>query len=96
MEPLINVANLLYLASYLVHRILWLRALTVVAASLLTVYFYRRPEPIMCAVWWNLGFIALNVVWIARLLVARHRQAHARTAPTRPVTDHVLQEVCAL
>lgn len=85
MEQLINVANVLYLLSYFVHRILWLRILTVVAASFLAVYFYRRPDPIMAAVYWNLGFIVLNALWILRLvcpiLRARRREQCLLPAP---------------
>jgi len=84
-EQLINVANVLYLLSYFVHRILWLRILTVAAASFLTLYFYRLPEPLMAAVYWNLGFIALNALWILRLacpiLRARRRAQCPLPAP---------------
>ena len=43
MDYLINIANVLYLFSYLVRDILWLRILTVIAASFLIPYFYLRP-----------------------------------------------------
>ena len=71
MEYFINIANILYLFSYLVRDILWLRILTVVAASCLIPYFYFRPEPLLTALYWNLGFTALNLYWIVRLILER-------------------------
>ena len=67
MELLINLANVLYLVSYFVQDMLRLRLLTVVAATCLSAYFYFLPEPLMVAVYWNLGFIGLNLFRIARL-----------------------------
>lgn len=71
MELMINTANILYLLSYFVRDILRLRILTVAAASCLSGYFYCQPEPLMVAVYWNVGFIGLNLFWIARLLLRR-------------------------
>ena len=71
MEYFINLANLLYLFSYLVRDILWLRILTVVAASCLLPYFYFRPEPLLTPIYWNLGFTVLNLYWIVRLILER-------------------------
>ena len=67
MEILINAANLLYLVAYVVRDVLLLRTLTVLAASCLIPYLYFREEPLLTAVYWNLLFIGLNVVWITRL-----------------------------
>lgn len=71
MDILINAANGLYLISYLVRDILWLRILTVIAASFLIPYFYLRPDPLFAAIYWNLLFTALNLYWIVRLLIER-------------------------
>ena len=71
MDYLINIANILYLFSYLVRDILWLRILTVIAASCLIPYFYFRPDPLIIAIYWNLLFTGLNIFWIARLLYER-------------------------
>ncbi|MFQ5932363.1 MAG: cyclic nucleotide-binding domain-containing protein [Nitrospiraceae bacterium] len=71
MEPLIHIANGLYLVSYLMRDILWLRVFTVTAASCLISYFYFRPNPLMAAIYWNLVFTSLNVYWIWRLLLER-------------------------
>lgn len=71
MEHMIHVANVLYLVSYLMRDILWLRVFTVVAASCLISYFYFRPNPLMPAIYWNLVFTSLNAYWIWRLLLER-------------------------
>ncbi|MCZ6729714.1 MAG: cyclic nucleotide-binding domain-containing protein [SAR324 cluster bacterium] len=71
MEYFIHAANVLYLFSYLVRDILWLRILTVVAASTLIPFFYFRPEPLLAPIYWNLLFTALNIYWIVRLILER-------------------------
>ena len=71
MDYLINIANILYLFSFLARDILWLRILTVIAASFLIPYFYFRPDPLMIAIYWNLVFTSLNLFWIGRLLYER-------------------------
>jgi hypothetical protein len=71
MEILLHVANVIYLGSYSVRDILWLRIFTVGAASLLIAFFYLRPEPLLTAIYWNLLFISLNIFWISRLLWER-------------------------
>jgi hypothetical protein len=67
----INVANVLYLFSYSVRDILWLRVLTVIGALCLLPYYYLQPEPLMAPIYWNLVFVAINLFWIARLLFER-------------------------
>jgi hypothetical protein len=71
MEILIHSANVLYLVSYIMRDILWLRIFTVVAAICLIAYFYFRPDPLLTAIYWNLVFILLNAYWIARLILER-------------------------
>jgi len=71
MEAFIHVANVLYLFSYLVRDILWLRILTVIAASCLIPFFYSRPEPLMAPIYWNLLFTGINLVQIYILLLER-------------------------
>lgn len=67
----ITLANALYLASYSVRDILWLRMLTVVAAILLIPYYLLQPTPLTAAIYWNLLFIGINVYWIVRLILER-------------------------
>jgi len=70
-ELLIHAANVLYLLAFMVRDILWLRILTVIAAACLIPYFYFQPEPLLTPIYWNLVFTALNIFWIARLLLER-------------------------
>ncbi len=70
-ELLIHAANVLYLFAFMVRDILWLRILTVVAASFLIPYFYFQPVPLITAIYWNLAFTALNLFWIVRLFLER-------------------------
>lgn len=69
MDYLIHVANVIYLFSYLVRDILWLRVLTVIAALTLCGYFltFDLWPPIV----WNGLFIAINGYHIRRLLLER-------------------------
>ncbi len=71
-DLLIHAANVLYLFAFMVREVLWLRILTVVAASCLVPYFYFLPEPLMTPIYWNLAFTALNIFWIVRLLLERY------------------------
>jgi CRP-like cAMP-binding protein len=71
LDALLNVANVVYLASYSVRDILWLRILTVFGASLLLPYYYLQIEPLYAAMAWNLVFIAINIFWITKLLLER-------------------------
>ena len=71
MVILIHVANVLYLGSYLVKDILWLRLLTVVAGSVLLAYYVLLPMPLWPAIAWNCLFLAINVRQIHVLLLER-------------------------
>ena len=68
MEALVYAANILYLCSYLVRDILHLRLLTIVAACCLVAYFYNQAQPMMTVVGWNLFFVGLNAVQLARIV----------------------------
>ena len=67
----ITIANLIYLASYAVRDILWLRVLTVVGAALLIPFYLLQPLPLVTAIAWNIVFIIINAYWIVRLIVER-------------------------
>ena len=73
METLIYAANILYLLSYLVRDILYLRLLTVIAACCLVTYFYNQAEPLMTVIYWNLFFVTLNVLQLTRIIWERYR-----------------------
>ncbi len=77
MEILINAANVLYVTAYFTMDMLRLRILTVTAAACLAVYFYGQPVPMLNVVAWNVFFIALNLIQIVRLVLARYRNAQA-------------------
>ena len=71
MEYLIHIANVLYVLSYSVRDILWLRLLTVVALVALIPYYYTRSPPLYEAIYWNLLFLVINVFQLWRLLLER-------------------------
>lgn len=71
MDYLIHTANILYIFSYLVRDILWLRVLIVTAICFVIPFYYFQPVPLMAPVYWNLVFVAINLVQIAILLVER-------------------------
>jgi hypothetical protein len=67
----ITVANAIYLASYTVRDILWLRVLTVLAATMLIPYYAMQMVPLRAAIDWNVIFIIINCYWIVRLIIER-------------------------
>ena len=71
MEILLHSANVIYLVSYVMRDILWLRFFTIIAAVCLIFYFYFLPEPLLTPVYWNALFVSLNVFWVSRLLLER-------------------------
>ncbi len=75
MDLLINAANILYVVAYFTMDMLRLRILTTTAAACLAVYFYCQPVPMLNVVAWNLFFILLNLVQLARLVAARRKLA---------------------
>ncbi len=71
MDYLIHTANILYIFSYLVRDILWLRILIVIAIGFVIPFYYFQPVPLMAPVYWNLVFMAINIVQIVILLIER-------------------------
>ncbi|MBV8163272.1 MAG: hypothetical protein JOZ91_03290 [Candidatus Eremiobacteraeota bacterium] len=67
----ITAANCIYLASYSVRDILWLRILTVLGAALLIPYYAMQMVPLRVAIEWAGIFIAINLYWITRLILER-------------------------
>lgn len=67
----LNISNVLYLVSYSVRDILWLRILTVVAATLLVPYYAMQHPPLRAAIAWSGVFILINFYWIIRLMIER-------------------------
>jgi hypothetical protein len=67
----LTISNVLYLISYSVRDILWLRILTVVGASLLIPYYAMQVPPLRAAIGWGAVFILINFYWIVRLVIER-------------------------
>lgn len=68
----LHVANVLYLISYLVRDIFWLRILTVVALCAgLPYYFTHGPEPMWGPIAWMGVFLVINLFQIAMLVKER-------------------------
>ncbi len=68
---LFHLANALYLVSYAVRDILWLRVITVLAGLALIASFLLDPNPPWPAVAWNVLFFIINVVRIHLLILER-------------------------
>jgi len=75
MPILVHFANLMYLTSYLVRDILWLRIFTILAGSSLLPYYYLQPSPLWEPIAWNLVFISINAVQSV-ILVLERRPVH--------------------
>jgi CRP-like cAMP-binding protein len=71
MTYLLHVANALYLLSYSVKDILWLRVLTVVAGGLLLGRMLADPAPSHAAIAWNILFTLINLYRISLLILER-------------------------
>ena len=71
MAYLLHVANVLYLLSYLVKDILWLRLLTVVAGVLLMTWAFLQPQPLWASLAWNAVFLAINLYQSWLLILER-------------------------
>ena len=72
MTIFIHIANVLYLSSYLVKDILWLRALTIVGGLTIIAYYVFMPSPVWAAIAWNVLFLLINA-WQIRLLLIERR-----------------------
>lgn len=79
MNYFVHVANVLFLASYLVRDILWLRFLTIVAGTALLPYYFAND--LHAPIAWNAVFILINILQVKVLLLER-----------RPVTMTEQQE----
>jgi hypothetical protein len=71
MNFLAELANAIFLISYSVRDVLWLRLFAVLGGILLIPYYYLQPTPLMVSIYWGLGFIALNLFWVVRLMLER-------------------------
>ena len=70
--PWIHIANVLYLASYSVRDIFWLRILTVVAMLCMFPYYFScAAEPLWEPIAWNSLFLGVNLFQIFLLIRER-------------------------
>jgi hypothetical protein len=67
----ITTANALYLVSYSVRDILWLRILTVAGMLLMIPYYLLQSSPLTAPIEWSVLFIGINAYWIIRLIIER-------------------------
>lgn len=89
---MIHVANVLYLASYLVRDIFWLRILTVIAMlSLFPYYFTCSENPLWAPIAWNGLFLAVNLFQIG--LLVRERWPRELHDAERRLYDDVFSDL---
>lgn len=70
-DLLINASYILFLFSFLMRDILFLRILYVSGTALLIASFYFESEPLWIVIIWNSVFLLINLFWIAKLLFDR-------------------------
>ena len=66
-----HFANALFLISYAVRDILWLRLITLLAGASLILSFVLQPTPPMPAIVWQVVFLVINMVRIHLLIRER-------------------------
>ena len=64
------VANTIYVISYMLTSMFWLRLLAVVAAASTMPYFYFQVEPLWSALFWQSMFLLVNLVNLVILVIA--------------------------
>ena len=62
------IANSIYVISYMLTSMFWLRLLAVIAAISTFPYFYFQAEPLWSALFWQACFLTVNLVNLAILL----------------------------
>jgi hypothetical protein len=101
-RALLHLANGLFLLSYLVRDIVWLRLVTFAAGALLVAHFALQPTPPVEPLAWNVLFLSLNGVQLARLIHARRPlrltgdEAHLHQMVFRSLAPRDFRRVMAL
>jgi len=62
------IANTLYVISYMLTSMFWLRLLAIIAAASTFPYFYFQLEPLWSALFWQACFLTVNLVNLLILL----------------------------
>ena len=73
MEIWFHLANVLYVVSYLVTDILWLRALAVLGGLSSLTWTLTTPTPSLAFIGWTLVYNTINMVQIGRLWQERRQ-----------------------
>ncbi|HKA07256.1 MAG TPA: hypothetical protein VKD71_08370 [Gemmataceae bacterium] len=73
-ELCIHVANIFYLASFLVRDIFWLRILTCVGLILGVIFFTCQTTPMYGPTVWHVVFLGINALQIWRLIIERRKR----------------------
>jgi hypothetical protein len=66
-----HLANVMFLFSYTVRDILWLRLITLLAGASLILSFVLQPHPPTAAIVWQVIFLAINILRIHLLIRER-------------------------
>ena len=88
MSLFIHIANIIYLGSYAVRDMLWLRCLTFCALCLGVSYFASRPEPLLAPILWQSVSAAINLGQIIRISRQRVSRIEAEPNP-EDVFEHL-------
>jgi len=76
------IANTLYVISYMLTSMLWLRLLAVIAAASTFPYFYFQEQPLWSALFWQSCFLIVNgvnlVILLYRMRTPRFDEFEAR------------------
>ena len=89
---IIHLANVLYLLSYLVRDILWLRVLSVMAGLCLMPYYCHCGEhPLWAPISWNALFTAVNVFQI--VVLVGERWPRTLRGPEKKLYEKVFPEL---
>jgi hypothetical protein len=67
------IANTIYLISYMVTSMVWLRMLAIIGAVSTFPYFYFQVEPLWSALFWQSCFLAVNLVNLLVLLYSMRK-----------------------
>lgn len=84
MDALIHLANVLFLASYVVRGVVWLRAFTIVA--LLSLVPYYLVHGLVAPAVWSSVFVAINLAQLLHLVSERRAAGRERAPATATAT----------
>jgi Popeye protein conserved region len=73
-ELCIHVANIFYLASFLVRDIFWLRIFTCIGLVLGVIFFTCQANPLYGPTVWHVLFLVINALQIWRLIIERRKR----------------------